>query len=335
MKVVRGEKRSSPARSTLAQGRPPFNPIWLMDLAGVAGAGALVWAVGFSKGTDFAAYAPLAREAGLLLLGCAIVVRVVDAIVRRRDRRNEARRELLRRLSAVNHALLDLRGSLSREHARAFLDRRRDLTTGVHAAKRWLTAEETRQFDVCDGFCERMAAVLGDAGRQRAAVSGSSERLRREIERAARRGDLDRHDADNLANLIDDAVAVIDDAIYAEWNADHFGRLNADHRSFVREVERYRSTTADRVERQGATLFDLLDGHVRKRIEVIDLLADWEQTCRRLELRLAGLKPPPPTLVASNEAPRPRLADRFAVMPQHADADDDEPQRLRLPAAND
>jgi hypothetical protein len=306
-----------------------------MDAAGVLGLAALVWAVGFSAGTVVAPYADLIREAGLLMVGCAIVVRVVDAVVRRRDRRNEARRELLRRLNAVNHALLDLRGSLSREHARAFLDRRRELSTGVQAATRWLSAEETRQFDACDGFCERMAGVLADAGRQRAAVSGGSERLRREIERAARRGDLDRHDADNLSNLIDDAVAVIDEAIFAEWNADHFGRLNADHRAFAREIERYRSTTADRVERQGATLFDLLDGHVRKRIEVIDLLGDWDETCRRLELRLAGLRPAPPTLVASNRAPRLRLVDRFAVMPKRDELADDEPQRLRLPAAND
>ena len=332
---MQGEKRTGPARSTLPEGRASFNPIWLMDAAGLLGVGAVVWAVGFSAGTELSAYAPLVREAGLLLAGCALVVRVVDAIVSRRDRRNEARRELLRRLSAVNHALLDLRGSLSREHARAFLDRRRELGAGVQAATRWLSAEETRQFDACDSFCDRMAGVLSDAGRQRGAVSGSSDRLRREIERAARRGDLDRHDADNLANLIDDAVAVIDEAIYAEWNADHFGRLNADHRAFTREVERYRSTTADRVERQGGTLFDLLDIHVRKRIEVIDLLADWDQTCRRLELRLAGLKPPAPTLVASNAPPRLRLADRFAVMPQRADVDDNEPQRLRLPAAND
>jgi hypothetical protein len=306
-----------------------------MDAAGLAGLGAVVWAAAFSVGTDLSAYAPLIREAGLLLAGCALVVRVVDAVVRRRDRRNESRRELLRRLSAVNHALLDLRGSLSREHARAFLDRRRELSTGVSAATRWLNAEETRQFDVCDGFCERMAGVLADAGRQRAAVSGGSERLRREIERAARRGDLDRHDADNLSNLIDDAVAVIDEAIYAEWNSDHFGRLTADHRAFMREIERYRSTTADRVERQGSTLFDVLDGHVRKRIEVIDLLGDWDDTYRRLELRLAGLRPAPPKLVASNERPRPRLVDRFAVMPRRADLVDDEPQRLRLPAAND
>ncbi|HEY3814743.1 MAG TPA: hypothetical protein VGL66_16110 [Caulobacteraceae bacterium] len=306
-----------------------------MDALGVLGAAAAVWAVVFSKGTELEAYAPYLREAGLLLLGCALVVRVVDAIVRGRDRRNEARRELLRRLSAVNHALLDLRGSLSREHARAFLDRRRELTAGIEAAARWLTPEETRQFDACDVFCDRMAAVLGDAGRQRAALSGSSERLRREIERAARRGDFDRHDADNLSNLVDDAIAVIDEAIYAEWNTDHFGRLHADNRAFVREIERYRSTAADRIERQGASLFDLLDNHVRKRIEVIDLLADWEQTCRRLELRLAGLKPQPPRLVSSTDAPRPRLADRFTVLPGRTARADDEPQRLRLPAAND
>ena len=101
----------------------------------------------------------------------------------------------------------------------------------------------------------------------------------------------------------------------------------------MREIERYRSTTADRVERQGASLFELLDNHVRKRIEVIDLLADWEQTCRRLELRLAGLKPEPPRLVAATDVPR--LADRFAVLPGRAAMTDDEPQRLRLPAAND
>ena len=332
---MRGEKRSETAQTALSQGRSPFNPIWLMDAAGLVGLGAAVWAIAFSAGTQLQTYAPLVREAGLLLVGCALVVRVVDAVVRRRDRRNEARRELLRRLSGVNHALLDLRGSLSREHARAFLDRRRELITGVQAATRWLSAEEVRQLGACDGFCERMAGVLSDAGRQRAAVSGGSERLRREIERAARRGDLDRHDADNLSNLVDDAVAVIDEAIYAEWNADHFGRLNADHRAFVREIERYRSTTADRVERQGATLFDLLDNHVRKRIEVIDLLADWDETCRRLELRLAGLKPAAPKLVASTEAPAPRLVDRFAVMPKRADLTADEPQRLRLPAAND
>jgi hypothetical protein len=330
--AVKPRSAAAPARSF----RPHFNPIWLMDLAGLVGFAAFVWAVGFAAGTEGGPYAPLVREAGLVLLGCALVVRIVDGLVRLRDRRNEARRELLRRLSAVNHALLDLRGSLSREHARVFLDRRRELHAGLDAARRWIAPEEVQMFADGEGFCERMAAALGDASRQRAGVSGSAERLRREIERAARRGDLDRHDADNLANLVDDAVHVIDEAIYAEWNADHFGRLTADHRAFVREIERYRSTTADRIERQGATLFELLDAHMRRRIEVIDALADWEEGCRQLELRLAGLNPTPPRPVVSDEPPsRLRMADRFVVLPgRRALAEEDAP-RARLPAAND
>ncbi len=324
-------------RATVRPGRQPFNPIWLMDLAGLAGVAALVWAIGFSAGTTLAPYAPLIREGAMLLVGCAVVVRVVDALVRRRDRKNDIRRELQRRLSAVNEALLELRGSLSREHARAFLDRRKELHAGLGVAGRWLTKEEHRLFTTCDGFCEQMAAVLSDAGRQRSSVAGASERLRREIERAARRGDLDRYDADNLSNLVDDAVAVMDEAIYAEWNADHFGRLIADQRAFVREIEHYRSTTADRIERQGATLFGVLDEHMRKRIEVIDGLRDWDDGYRRLEMRLAGLRPVAPRLVASNETPtRTRVADRFVLLPGgrggYAGA---EPMRKRLPAAND
>ena len=82
-----------------------------------------------------------------------------------------------------------------------------------------------------------MAKSLTDTIHRRADVNTAIERLRREIERAARRGDLDQHDADDMIDIIADAVSVLDEAIYAELNADHFGRLSADQRHFARELD--------------------------------------------------------------------------------------------------
>jgi hypothetical protein len=313
--------------------RSVFNPVWLMDAAGICGLIAFVVPLVFAVPKDLALLATVVNETALLLIGCALVVRVLDAILKRRDRRNDARRELMRRLSQVNDALLDLRKSLSRDHARSFLDRRGAFAAGVELAQPWLSTEETKLVQACDGFCDRMTAALGETVHRRVGVASLAERVRRDIERAARQGDLDRHDADNLANLVDDAMGVLDEAIYPEWNADHFGRLGADGRAFAREIERYKGAAAERIEHHGGDLFEVLGAQVNRKIEIVDMLRDWDDGFQRLEMRVAGLKPPP--VVVAEPRPEPRLADRFVALPGRIASVDSENLRARLPAAND
>jgi hypothetical protein len=76
---------------------------------------------------------------------------------------------------------------------------------------------------------------------------------------------------------------------------------------------------------------------MRKRIEVIDGLRDWDDGFRRLEMRLAGLRPVETRAAVSVETPtRGRLADRFVVLPGgRGGYAVGEPVRKRLPAAND
>jgi hypothetical protein len=316
-----------------------FNPVWLVDVAGFAGLAAFAWSVGWAEGSSWAAYETAAREAGLILFGCALVVRALGWTLHLRDGRGQARRELARRLIGVNEALFELRRSLSRDNTRAFLDRRSEFVAGAKLAARWLNEEETRLAKVLTEFCDRLGQALGSTVHRRLGVTGLADRLSREIDRAARRGDLDHNDADNLLNLIDDAVAVMDEAIYADWNADHFGRLSADSRAFAREIERYSAPIADQIERHGQELFGLLIEHVNRKVEVVDLILDWDEEYRKLELRLAGVNPGKVLSMTGRKAraaaPRPKLADRFAGAPPSEAPSESDHARLRQSAAND
>jgi len=320
-----------------------FEPLWLVDIG--AGAGLLLFLAGWA----LAAVAPvlgLLREVGLLFVGCWVVVRALEVILRHRDGRDEQRRELLRRLAVLHDALLELRKSLSRDNTRRFLDRRAEYAAGLKLARPSLAPEEAELAKSCGEFCDRMAKSLADTVHRRADVNAAVDRLRREIDRAARRGDLDQHDADDVIDIVADAVSVLDEAIYAEWNADHFGRLTADQRHFARELDRYKSSAAGEIERRGRDLFEQLFVHVRQKVEVVDLILDWDEVYRKLETRLAGLyvappkSSPPKEKDKKDEKPKPRASERFPMLvARNEDVEDDlghRPSvRHRLPAAND
>jgi hypothetical protein len=334
----KGEKGAAANPKTFA-----VNPLWLVDAG--AGLGFLLFVAGWA----LAAYPALGllREVGLLFIGCWVVVRGLEVVLRHRDGRDEQRRELLRRLAVLNDALLELRKSLSRDNTRRFLDRRAEYATGLKLAKPSLSPDEADLAKTCGEFCDRMAKSLADTIHRRTDVNAAVDRLRREIERAARRGDLDQHDADDLIDIVADAVSVLDEAIYAEWNADHFGRLTADQRHFARELDRYKSAAAGEIERRGRDLFDQLLMHVRQKVEVVDLTQEWAELYRKLEERLAGLYvAPPKTGVAKDKAkkdekPKPRASERFPMLVARNEPDEDEDRRPlpglrpRLPAAND
>jgi hypothetical protein len=322
-----------------------FNPLWLVD------AGAGLGLVLFIAGWALAAWPALGllREVGLLFIGCWVVVRALEVILRHRDGRDEQRRELLRRLAVLNDALLELRKSLSRDSMRRFHERHGEYGAGLKLAGPSLSQEEADLAKSCREFCARMDGSLTHTIRNRAELNSAVERLRREIERAARRGDLDQHDADDMIDVIADAVSVLDEALFAELNADHFGRLGADQRHFARELERYKSSVAGEIERRGRDLFDQLFAHLRQKVEVVDLIEEWNEVYRKLETRLAGLYAPAPKSSSpkdknkKDEKPKLRPSERFPMLVARNEAEDDEgdgrrPQpgmRHRLPAAND
>jgi hypothetical protein len=337
----RGEKGAAANPKKVA-----FNPLWLVDAG--AGLGLLLFVAGWALAADPAL--GLLREVGLLFVGCWVVVRALEVILRHRDGRDGQRRELLRRLAVLNDALLEMRKSLSRDNTRRFLDRRAEYAAGFKLAKPSLSSDEAELAKTCGEFCDRMAKSLADTIHRRADVNAAVDRLRREIDRAARRGDLDQHDADDLIDIVADAVSVLDEAIYAEWNADHFGRLTADQRHFARELDRYKSAAAGEIERRGRDLFEQLFVHVRQKVEVVDLVLEWDEVYRKLETRLAGLYVAPPKSGSpkerdkdkKDEKPKPRPSERFPMLVRReTDADGDEDLgrrpglRHRLPAAND
>ncbi len=330
----------SPRRPPAGERRPgrAFNPVWLVDVLGLAGLATFAWSVGWAD-APLSEYVGPARAAGLLLAGCALIVRGLGWVLSHRDRRGQARREFGRRMGAVNEALFDLRRSLSRDNARAFADRCAELAAGQRLCARWLSAEELRLASTLSDVCGQMDEALGATVQRRIDLTSHAQRLSREIERADRRGDLDHNDADNLLGLVDDALATMDEAIYAEWNADHFGRLTADRRAFAREVERYRSEAASQIEQHGSELFDQLFEHVNRKVEAADLIVDWDDAYRKLELRLAGVSPDKVRVLPVRPAPaapsRPRLTERFTPRPRTETPEEGEQPRVRLSAAND
>jgi hypothetical protein len=323
-----------------------LNPLWLVDAG--AGLGLVLFLAGWALAAS--PVLGLLREVGLLFIGCWVVVRALEVVLRHRDGRDEQRRELLRRLAVLNDALLELRKSLTRDSTRRFLDRRAEYAAGLKLARPSLAPEEAELAKGCGEFCDRMAKSLADTVHRRADVNAAVERLRREIDRAARRGDLDQHDADDMIDIIADAVSVLDEAIYAEWNADHFCRLTADQRHFARELDRYKSSAAGEIERRGRDLFDQLFVQVRQKVEVVDLILEWDEVYRKLETRLAGLYAPPPKSSSpkdkdkdkKDEKPKPRPSERFPMLVARDEEEDEDDgrrprpgMRHRLPAAND
>jgi hypothetical protein len=332
-------------RSGASKAHKAFNPLWLVDSAGASGFVSFVVGILFASKPSLA----LLRETGLVFMACWLIVRSIDFILRHRDGREGQRRELLRRLALLNDALLELRKSLSRDNTRKFLDRRKEFADGAKLAQGALNDEEAKLVKSVGEFTDDMARELAATVRGRAQVNGETERLRREIERAARRGDLDQHDADDLIDVVNNAVGVLDDAIFAEWNADHFGRLGSELRHFTRELDRYKSATAGEIERRGRELFDDLQGHVRQKVELVDRIEEWSGMHRKLEMRMSGLPipKPKPKVKGEEEKPKPRPSERFPmlVVRNEDDAEDfgghggsggGHPGiRHRLPAAND
>lgn len=310
-----------------------FSPLWLLDFAGLAAAGLFGLLLAAPAWLSDSLKAPLAGEVCLAVVAVALTVRLVDGRNRRRAARLSNRRELLRRLGALDEALMDLRRSLSREAARRFVERRDDFAAGLETTLPFLDAEDARLARAGLGFCATLTAGLADVIPRRAGIVSTGYRIGQEIDRAARRGEMDPEGALHLHALIDDALAVLDEALFAEWNADHFGRLGAVQRHFGRLIERRGGDTARGIDHDAALLFEALVAHVRDKIEVVDALRGWEDVRRPLEFALSDVKPRPRRGVAPLP-PRPSVASRFAVAPVAGTHGDAEPP-ARLPAAND
>lgn len=306
-----------------------LNPLWLLDLAALGAAAAFAWiAAGPRPLPELLAF-PLAGELALGIVAVAVVARTLDLRARRRAAEAAARSELARRLETLDEALMDLRRSLSREAARRFLERKDAFASGLEAFRARLEAPTERLarqgLDLCEGLTAGLALTIP----RRAAITSAAYRLSQEIARAGRRGELDPYAAGDLTALIEDALGVMDEALYAEWNADHFGRLGAVQRHFSRRVERRDGEVVRRIDGEAATLFDALVGHVRDKVALVEVLANWERVRFALAFALSGVRAPP------RPAPeRPSVAARFAVSPI-AGARTVEALPRRLPAAND
>ena len=313
--------------------RPFLNPVRLVDLLGLLGAAAAAWARAGTLPPEIGRWGPTVADAGLLLAGCALVVRALDWILHRREVRGRTRADLLRRLADLDDALMDLRGSLSQLAARRFTERREAFHTGLALAGRGTGARERELAAVCETVCDRVLACANEAAAGRAGAFALAERLRREIDRAARRDDLDARDADALNDLLDESMRTADEAVFAEWNSDHFGRLAANRRHFGRELGRCEAHAADRLEQQGLELFDRLLAHVRAKVEVADLLQEWREACRELEAALSGVRLE--RRPERSSAPVVRLADRFPEARASSVRVEFSAPKRRLTAAND
>ena len=305
--------------------------LWLLDLAGILGAAGFAWLL-FRPALPFSLDVQPVRELCLAVAVLAAGVRILDMRARRRAGRAEGRRELVRRISVLDDALMDFRRSLSREAARRFVERRSQFAAALDAGALHLAEHEQGLADEALAFCARLTDGLGETIRGRAAIASLAYRLRQEIARAGRRGEAAPPVVDELCALVEDALAVMDEALYAEWNADHFGRLAAIQRSFGRSIERQDGETVREADRQAAELFDRLLRHLRDKVDIVDALHGWDDVARRFEFALTG----PGGTVARHRPPPPRrpLAERFALAPA-AGAAPREPAPLRLPAAND
>lgn len=318
-----------PASGREQGGGARFNPLWLLDLAAAAGALAFGWIAFAPRPLPAFLGFPLAGELALSLVGVGLIARALDTAARRRTAEAEARQALLQRLDGLDEALMDLRRSLSRDGARRFVEAReafeRALASGARRLDRRAVALARRGVELCAG----LTAALSESIPHRAAVVSMAYRLGQEIGRAGRRGELDPYAAGDLRALIEDALGVMDEALYAEWNADHFGRLGAVQRHFARRIERRDGETVRQIDREAAGLFDALIGHVREKVALVETLAAWEQVRDGLGRALSGRTSPPRAA-----PPRPSMAARFAVSPSAGQDARGERPRL-LSAAND
>lgn len=310
-----------------------FNPLWLLDAAGLLAAAALAWLLASPPALADGLTLPLLREACLAVVVVALSVRILDGRARSRARRTAARAELLRRLTGLDDALMDLRRSLSRDAARRFVERRAAFAEGMEATRKHLDDADGRQAAAGVAFCAELTDGLAETVRRRAGIASLAYRIRQEIGRARRRSEIDQPLADELSALVEDALAVMDEALYAEWNADHFGRLAAIQGCFARGVERGDGEILREIDHQAAELFAALAGHVREKVGVIDALKGWDEVCNRLTYSLAGVAPAD-RMRPATPARAPALADRFAATPVPASVVRGA-QPLRLPAAND
>lgn len=305
------------------------DPLWLLDFAGLAGAGLFAWTVAGVGGLPALLAYPFVRELALAAAAIALIVRLLDLAARRRSARSAAQAEVARRLDLLDDALLDLRRSLSREPARRFMDCHGAFEGALNASHGRLNAAAARLAPECLAACGPIAEDLTRTVPHRAEIASRAYRLTQEIGRAGRRGELDPYAAGDLNALIEDALGVMDEALYAEWNADHFGRLGAVQRHFARRVERREGDVVRRIDAEAAGLFDLLNTHVREKVALLDRLAAWGRIRDDLRFALGGVrrKAPEPLL------PQP-VAARFAVAPR-AGRSQAAQRPLHLPAAND
>lgn len=327
-----GDARAGRARRAFAF---RFDPLWLADAAGLAALASLGWALtGAPGGVTLAGVdtAALAREAAPLALTAWAAVRGTAFAVSARLRRGAVRADLYGRLRDLDTALSDLRRSLSRDSARAFFDRNEAFAAAVPPAAGRLGGRERRLARECASIANGLAGRLRRVVAQRHGLEALAERIRREAARAERFGELDGDEVMGLLDAMEDALAVLDEALYADLNADHFGRIEADSRAFLSLVERVRVPSAARIEEKGLDLFDALKAQVAAKIEVAEAVEDWKRVCRPLEGRLAAADAP--TVRPAPAAVSPRLMERFERLAPAA-----EPRRsaqiIRLPAAND
>lgn len=317
--------------ATRATGIAPFrfDPAWLLDAVGAAGAGALAWALTGAPGAP--EFAAVAREAAPLAVAAWIGGRLTVAAVSGRLKRGAARADLYRRLVALDAALAELRRTVSRDTAVAFLDRADAYVSGLTQAKARLSGKERAAARACAEAAVSIAVTVRESLGDRHGVEALAHRIRRDVARAERFGDVEAGDAHGLIDAVDDAMELLDESLYAERNADHFGRLEADRRAFVRRLEWLSGGAATRVEERGAELFEALRAQLAVKVAVAETAVRWREDARFLEARLASTTAPSLTAPAPASVPRlPRFDVAAARAPERPSA-----QIIRLPAAND
>jgi hypothetical protein len=308
---------------------PRVDPVWLLDVATAAGAGALVWAALGAPGAPV--WADLAREIGPLAIAAGLAGRLTVAAVTGRLRRGATRADLYRRLVALDGALEELRRSITRESALEYLERADAFSTALTAGRGRLSGQERKLARGCAEIAAALAGRVRETLADRHGVEALADRIRRDVLRAERFGDFDQGDARGLLDAVDDAVGLLDEAVLPGENVDHFGRLEADRRAFHRRLEWLSGSVAERVEERGANLFETLRTQLTVKVELAESGVRWRTRARMLEARLSSAAAP--SVVEPDRQVR-RPVERFdpveRMVPPRPTA-----QIIRLPAAND